>query len=73
MTNDKQIDTKTLKEWADEYTEWLHKMANERKACLACEQDAYLSDPDTDLEAAMMGSRADLHGGPYCKKAKVQS
>jgi hypothetical protein len=57
-----------LKKWADDYTKWLHEMADQRKACLACEQDAYLSDPDTDLEAAMMGTRADPHGGPYCKK-----
>jgi hypothetical protein len=57
-----------LKKWADDYTVWLWKMADERKACLACEQDDYLNDPDTDLEAAMMGTRADEHRGPYCRK-----
>jgi hypothetical protein len=62
---------KTLREWCDDYTKWLKQMADERKACLACEQDEYLSDPDTDLDAAMLGSRADSHEGPYCKKAKV--
>jgi hypothetical protein len=60
-----------LKKWADDYTAWLHKMAAQRKACLACEQDAYLSDPNTDLDAAMMGTRCDPHGGPYCKKVKA--
>jgi hypothetical protein len=63
------MSTSGLKKWADDYTAWLQEMALKRKACLACEQDAYLSDPNTDLEAAMMGSRADAHGGPYCKKA----
>ena len=50
-----------------DYTKWLHEMAAKRKACLACEQDAYLSDPNTDLDAAMMGTRADAHEGSYCK------
>lgn len=56
----------------DRYTQWLHQMALDRKACLTCEQDTYLSDPNTDLEAAMMGTRADLHHGPYCKKLRKQ-
>lgn len=60
----------TLQEWCDKYTAWKIEMAMKRKACLACEQDAYLSDPNTDLEAAMMGTRADPHEGPYCKKRK---
>ena len=59
-----------LQEWSDKYTLWKKEMANQRKACLACEQDEYLSDPNTDLEAAMMGSRADPHEGPYCKKLR---
>ena len=59
-----------LQKWADEYTEWLWKKASERKACLACEQHEYLSRPDTDLDATMMGSRADEHRPPYCKKLK---
>ena len=59
---------KALKKWSDDYTKWLHEMADKRKACLACEQDAYLSDPNTDLDGAMMGTRADPHGGQYCKK-----
>ena len=57
-----------LQKWADDYSEWLHKMADKRKSCLACEQEAYLSKPSTDLDAAMMGTRADEHHGPYCKK-----
>lgn len=61
-------DLAALKKWSDDYTAWLWEMADKRKACLACEQDDYLNDPDTDLEAAMMGSRADEHRGPYCKR-----
>lgn len=57
-----------LEKWGSDYTKWLNEMADKRKACLACEQEAYLSDPNTDLDAAMMGSRADKHGGKYCKK-----
>jgi hypothetical protein len=45
-------------------------MANKRKACLACEQDEYLNNPNTDLEAAMMGTNAHSHGGPFCKQVK---
>lgn len=59
-----------LQKWADDYTKWVQEMADKRKACLACEQEAYLSDPNTDLDAAMFGSRADKHRGLYCKKGK---
>jgi hypothetical protein len=62
-----------LKKWADDYTAWLKEMAAKRKACLACERDAYLSDPDTDLDAAMMGTRGDPHEGPYCKVRQNES
>ena len=54
----------------EEYTKWLKDMALKRKVCLACEQEEYLNNPNTDLEAAMLGSRADPHEGPYCKKRK---
>ena len=62
-----------LQKWADDYTAYLHVQADKRKACLACEQEEYLNDPDTDLEAAMMGTRADPHHGPYCKKLRKKN
>jgi hypothetical protein len=62
-----------LKKWADDYTAWKKEMAAERKACLACEEDAYLNDPDTDLDAAMFGTRVDKHEGPYCTKRRKKS
>lgn len=60
-----------LKKWADDYTSWLRANAARRKVCLACEQEAYLNNPNTDLDAAILGTRADSHEGPYCKKFKL--
>lgn len=59
-----------LQKWADDYTAFVQEMADKRKKCLACEQEEYLNDPSTDLEAAMMGTRADPHRPPYCKKLR---
>jgi len=70
MVYDGDMAYEALRKWADDYTAWLETMALKRKACLACEQEAYLSDPNTDLDAAMLGSRADEHKGPYCKRKK---
>jgi hypothetical protein len=47
-----------------DYRKWEEQMADERKACLACEQHEYLSRPTTDLSACMPGVYE--HKGPYC-------
>ena len=39
----------------ESYRAWEEEMAAVRRACLACEQEAYLSSPDTDLGAVMPG------------------
>jgi hypothetical protein len=51
------------------YRAWEERMAKLRKACLACEQEAFLSNPNTDLEAVQTGVYQ--HGGEFCKKLKI--